>query len=92
MSDAFQDEIAFLGIESSPSFVRSPEGNGCVERFNRTLKEQLLWMKAFRDVEELTAALHEWRKTYNERWIVERLGYRTPSVARREWAELAEVA
>jgi putative transposase len=28
LSRDFQDEIAFLGIESSPSFVRQPEGNG----------------------------------------------------------------
>src|SRR4051794_31144862 len=27
MSDAFQKELAFLGIESSPAFVRAPEGN-----------------------------------------------------------------
>jgi hypothetical protein len=31
MSDHFQKEIAFLGIESSPAFVRAPEGNGCAE-------------------------------------------------------------
>jgi putative transposase len=35
MSDHFQREIAFLGIESSPAFVRAPEGNGCAERFIR---------------------------------------------------------
>jgi hypothetical protein len=28
MSDAFQKELTFLGIESSPAFVRAPEGNG----------------------------------------------------------------
>jgi len=28
LSRDFQDEIAFLGVESSPSFVREPEGNG----------------------------------------------------------------
>jgi transposase InsO family protein len=28
MSGDFQGEIAFLGVESSPSFVRQPEGNG----------------------------------------------------------------
>ena len=28
MSGDFQDEITFFGIESSPSFVRQPEGNG----------------------------------------------------------------
>jgi transposase InsO family protein len=41
MSDQFQKEIAFLGITSSPAFVRAPEGNGCAERFIRTLKENL---------------------------------------------------
>ena len=46
MSDAFQKELAFLGIESSPAFVRAPEGNGCAERFIRTLKENLLWVRS----------------------------------------------
>lgn len=31
MRDDFQAEIAFLGIESSPAFVRAPEGNGVAE-------------------------------------------------------------
>ncbi|AEI64292.1 integrase catalytic region [Corallococcus macrosporus] len=35
-SGAFQSELRFLEAESSPSFVRSPEGNGCTERFIRT--------------------------------------------------------
>src|SRR5690606_9820375 len=43
VSDDFQNELRSLGIASSPSFVRSPEGNGCIERCFRTLKEQLLW-------------------------------------------------
>lgn len=38
LSDDFQNEIGFLGLRSSPAFVRSPEGNGCVERAIRTLK------------------------------------------------------
>jgi len=29
ISHAFQDELKTLGIESSPFFVRQPEGNGC---------------------------------------------------------------
>lgn len=31
MSDDFQEQIDFLGIEASPSFVREPEGNGVAE-------------------------------------------------------------
>src|SRR4051812_13250992 len=45
MSAAVQQELAFVGIASSPAFVRAPEGNGCAERFIRTLKENLLWVR-----------------------------------------------
>ena len=38
MSDGFQSEIRLLGIESSPAFVREPEGNGCIERFSKRSK------------------------------------------------------
>ena len=58
VSHHFQAEIRFLGIESSPAFVREPEGNGCAERFIRTLKENLLWVRRFETVEELRLALH----------------------------------
>jgi transposase InsO family protein len=57
MSGDFQDEIECLGIEASPSFVRKPEGNGVAERFIRTLKENLLWVRTFDTIEELRAAL-----------------------------------
>ena len=33
LSEVFQDELRFLGIQSSPHFVRKPEGDGCAERF-----------------------------------------------------------
>ena len=46
VADDYQCELEFLGIASSPAFVREPEGNGCVERFIRTLKENLLWVRA----------------------------------------------
>src|ERR1044071_8358409 len=61
MSDAFQQELAFLGIASSPAFVRAPEGNGCAERFIRTLKENLLWGRPFDTVRELRQALPVFR-------------------------------
>jgi transposase InsO family protein len=84
LSDDYQAEIAFLGMESSPAFVRQPEGNGCVERFIRTLKEQLLWVRTFQNVEELRRALAEFRERYNQQWIVERLGDLTPAQARQQ--------
>lgn len=74
----FQEEIAFLGIKSSPAFVRAPEGNGCAERFVRVLKENLLWIHDFRTVEELRQALIDFKRRYNETWIIARHGYLTP--------------
>ena len=47
MSEDFKDEIRFHGIESSPALVREPEGNGCIERFFKTLKEQSFWVCLF---------------------------------------------
>ena len=57
LADDFQQEVAFSGIESSPSFVREPEGNGVAERFIRTLKENLLWVRSFETIEELRLGL-----------------------------------
>jgi putative transposase len=84
MSHVFQEELTFLGITSSPAFVREPEGNGCAERFIRTLKENLLWLTTFDTVEELRLALHEFQRQYNETWLIGRHGYKTPAQVRQE--------
>ncbi len=84
MSQVFQDEVAFLGIENSPAFVREPQGNGCAERFIRTLKENLLWITPFDTLEDLRVALLEFKDTYNETWLIGRHGYKTPSQVRQE--------
>jgi transposase InsO family protein len=80
----YQRELAFLGIEPSPAFVREPEGNGCAERFIRTLKENLLWVRRFDTIEELRQSLIEFQRLYNRTWIVERHGYRTPAQVRAD--------
>jgi putative transposase len=84
MSDDFQAEIAFLGIEASPSFVRQPEGNGVAERFIRTLKENLLWVRSFQTIEELRLALIEFADWYNTHWLVARHRHRTPAQVRAD--------
>jgi putative transposase len=84
VSHHFQSEIRFLGVASSPAFVRQPEGNGCAERFIRVLKENLLWVRRFATVEELRLALRAFRQTYNQSWIIERHGYKTPAQVRAD--------
>jgi transposase InsO family protein len=84
MSRDFQRELRFLGAQSSPAFVRAPEGNGCAERLIRTLKENLLWVRWFDTIEELRQALLEFQRTYNEHWLIERHGHRPPAAIRRD--------
>ena len=86
MSDHFQAELRFLGIASSPAFVREPEGNGCAERFVRTLKEQLLWIERFATVEALRLALLAFKDRYNRDWLIERHGHRSPASVRAAFA------
>jgi len=92
MSDAFQKELEFLGIESSPAFVRAPEGNGCAERFIRTLKENLLWVQTFDTVEDLRQALLAFREAYNTTWLIERHGFITPQAFRQKQLQPAALA
>jgi transposase InsO family protein len=82
-SEYFQKEIKLLGIESSPAFVQAPEGNGCAERFIRTLKENLLWVHTFETIEELRQALLAFRDTYNTTWLIERHGFISPTAFRQ---------
>ena len=87
-----REEVAFFGIDSSPSFVREPEGNGVAERFIRTLKENLLWVRRFATIEELRLALLAFKRTYNEQWILEKYDYRSPAPVRRDLVGLDAVA
>jgi hypothetical protein len=89
LSDVFQDELRFLGAASSPAFVREPEGNGCAERFIRTLKENLLWVRSFTTMEELRQALLAFKALYNRTWLIERHGFQTPAQARQSLLENA---
>ena len=51
------------------------------------MKENLLWVRTFNTIRELLEALYEFRRTYNEQWLMEKHGYKTPSQVRREFAQ-----
>ena len=59
-------------------------GNGCAERFVRTLEENHLWVGTFRIVEDLRLALIDFRRSYDESWPIERHGHRSPAQFRRD--------
>ncbi len=88
----FQEELKFWGMRSSPSFVGEPECNGVVERFNRTIKEQLLWLRDFETVEDLRQALLLFKEQYNHNWLVQKHGHLTPHQARLKLTQRAAQA
>ena len=81
LSDHFQNQIKFWGIAPSFAFVSQPQTNGVAERFNKTLKEQVIYGRTYRNIEELRVAITAFMERYNQHWLVEKLGYRSPNQA-----------
>lgn len=85
LSEHFQNQIKFWGIAPSFAFVAEPQTNGVTERFNRTLKEQVIYGRHYRTVEEVRAAVADFMDRYNQHWLVEKLGFRSPRQAFEEY-------
>lgn len=84
IADAWINEVKWLGITISPTYVGEPQCNGVIERFMRTLKEQCLYLHRFQNLEEARRIIAEFMERYNREWLIERLGYRTPAQARAD--------
>jgi putative transposase len=56
----------------------TPEQNGMIERFFRSLKEECVWQHNFAGYVEARAAIREWIRWYNERRPHQALGYLSP--------------
>ncbi len=82
IADAWINEVKWLGITISPSYVGEPECNGVAERFMRTLKEQCLYLHRFTSLVEARTIIGEFIERYNTQWLIERLGHQTPAAAR----------
>jgi hypothetical protein len=46
------------------------------------MKEQLLWLERFDTVEDVRCALLRFKEAYNQTWLIERHGHRTPAEVR----------
>jgi transposase InsO family protein len=86
-SDDFQRELKFLNLSYSPAFVRSPQCNGIIERFHRTINEQVFDLWLFDSLEQAQRVIAEFMYNYNHVWILHRLGLKTP-VEYRKFLEM----
>lgn len=86
-SDDFQRELKFLNLSYSPAFIRSPQCNGIIERFHRTINEQVFDLCLFDSLEQAQGIIAEFMHNYNHVWILHRLGLKTP-VEYRKFLEI----
>jgi putative transposase len=56
----------------------TPEQNGVIERFFRSLKEECVWQHTFRTFEEARQMIRDWLQWYNYGRPHSALGYRSP--------------
>lgn len=85
LADHFLNQIRYWGIAPSFAFVAEPQTNGVAERFIRTMKEQAIHGRVFRNVQEVREAVAAFVTTYNNEWRLEKLGFMTPREARRQF-------
>ena len=89
VATAWIQEVKWLGMTISPSYVGEPQCNGVAERFMRTLKEQCLYLSQFETLEQAQQIIGEFITRYNTQWLIERLGYRTPARAEAQRPRVA---
>lgn len=82
LTDYFQSNARFHGFVPSFALLGEPETNGVVERFHRTLKEQIIHGRSYKNLAQLRAAVATFVHTYNHHWRLEKLRYQSPIQAR----------
>jgi putative transposase len=70
----------------------SPEYNGVIERFFRTLKQECVWLHHFESFEEAEQVIAAWIDRYNTERHHSALGYLTPRVWREQFYQLPQAA
>ncbi len=88
-ADQSLGEPRWLGIQRSPRYVREPECNGVMERWIGTLIEEVLYLHDFATLEEARQVIGEFVERYNQAWLLERHGYRTPAELRASFTQMA---
>lgn len=84
-SGAFTGSMNALGMRLEYIFRNTPEQNGHIESFHKTLKKEYLWPRDLNSYQEAEAAIADAFTDYNARRIHSSLGYKTPNEFMSEW-------
>ncbi len=84
-SQAFRESMKVLGVSIEFIFRNTPEQNGHIESFHKTLKKEYVWPNDFNSYQEAEMAMSEAFIDYNEKRIHSALEYKTPYEFLSEW-------
>jgi putative transposase len=73
-----RESMKFLGVKLEFIYYNTPEQNGHIESFHKTLKKEYLWPHDFKNYQDAEIAIAEAFKDYNSVRPHSSLGYRTP--------------
>ena len=88
-SREFRSSMAALGITLEYIYVNTPEQNGHIESFHKTLKKEYVWPHEFADIREAREAIQAAFHDYNHDRIHSALEYLTPSEFAERWQQNA---
>ena len=86
-SARFVATLNTLGITHRRTAFNHPEGNGLIERFHRSLKEEEVWLNEYRSLEEARDSIARWIAEYNHDRPHRSLQNRTPREARAAFTQ-----
>jgi putative transposase len=75
---AFMRACAAMNIRQAFTSYSNPKGNADTERFLRTLKEELVWLREWTSPSVFFQAFDRWIVEYNNSYLHSALGYRSP--------------
>jgi transposase InsO family protein len=84
-SRAFRESMQILGLRLEHIMYRTPEQNGTIESFHRTLKKEYVWPYEFESFQDAEKAIETAFTDYNENRIHSSLGYLAPSEFLELW-------
>ena len=89
LSRRFRAACRQYGLSQEYITPYTPEQNGMIERFFRSLKEECVWQHNFESFEDAEVAVRKWIGFYNAERPHQSLGYLSPREYRQKTLRVA---
>jgi putative transposase len=84
-SKAFRKSLSVLRLKLEHIYYNTPEQNGHIESFHKTLKKEYIWPNDFQNYQEAESAIRDAFLDYNQNRIHSALRYLTPYEFVSKW-------